>query len=245
MIILAATGVICPFIFSCFFRLKSRYDWFTVEGLAVNCKLLIAFIHLKSWISTISMLMSGCFTHWYWQGIDHLRPSVGLQVQKPNIQNQNQYLLASQQQQQALAQAQAQGNLNSPSYGYGGLPRGNFNAKDGQPPRNDGSICSPVQSNSPKVRSTYLEWRKVPALASYVLHCPVCNLKDYLSHRGAWIVFLLDQNFNALFSAKINFNCVFLKMLAFCSFLELKGGDMTLKASRQCMPILRSLKAID
>ncbi|XP_055830038.1 transcriptional corepressor LEUNIG_HOMOLOG-like [Solanum dulcamara] len=88
---------------------------------------------------------------WPLTGIDHLRPSIGLQVQKPNIQNQNQYLLASQQQ-QALAQAQAQGNLNSPYYGYGGLPRGNFNAKDGQPPRNDGSICSPVQSNSPKMK---------------------------------------------------------------------------------------------
>ncbi|MCE3050798.1 hypothetical protein HAX54_048194, partial [Datura stramonium] len=86
---------------------------------------------------------------WPLTGIDHLRPSIGLQVQKPNIQTQNQFLLASQQQ-QALAQAQAQGNLNSPNYGYGGLPRGNFNAKDGQPPRNDGSICSPVQSNSPK-----------------------------------------------------------------------------------------------
>lgn len=85
------------------------------------------------------------------QGIDHLRPSLGLQVQKPNLPTQNQFLLASQQQ-QALAQAQAQGNLgNSPNYGFGGVPRGNFNAKDGQPPRNDGSICSPVQSNSPKV----------------------------------------------------------------------------------------------
>nr|XP_009784357.1 PREDICTED: transcriptional corepressor LEUNIG-like isoform X1 [Nicotiana sylvestris]XP_009784358.1 PREDICTED: transcriptional corepressor LEUNIG-like isoform X1 [Nicotiana sylvestris]XP_009784359.1 PREDICTED: transcriptional corepressor LEUNIG-like isoform X1 [Nicotiana sylvestris] len=114
---------------------------------------------------------------WPLTGIDHLRPSMGLQVQKPNIQTQNQFLLASQQQQvlaqgnlnspnygyggsqqqQVLSQAQAQGNLNSPNYGYGGLPRGNFNAKDVQPPRNDGSICSPVQSNSPKVKSTVLE----------------------------------------------------------------------------------------
>lgn len=87
------------------------------------------------------------------QGIDQLRPSLGLQVQKPNLPTQNQFVLASQQQQQqALAQAQAQGNLvNSPNYGFGGVPRGNYNAKDGQPPRNDGSICSPVQSNSPKV----------------------------------------------------------------------------------------------
>ncbi|KAL2236362.1 UNVERIFIED_CONTAM: Transcriptional corepressor [Sesamum indicum] len=87
---------------------------------------------------------------WPLTGIDQLRPSLGLQVQKPNLPTQSQFLLASQQQ-QALAQAQAQGNLgNSPNYGFGGVPRGNFNGKDGQPPRNDGSICSPVQSNSPK-----------------------------------------------------------------------------------------------
>ncbi|KAF3651229.1 hypothetical protein FXO37_18115 [Capsicum annuum] len=45
---------------------------------------------------------------WPLTGIDHLRPSIGLQVQTPNIQNQNEFLLASQQQ-QALAQARAQG----------------------------------------------------------------------------------------------------------------------------------------
>lgn len=84
------------------------------------------------------------------QGLDQLRPSMGLQVQKPNLQTQNQFLMASQQQ-QVLAQARAQGNLTSTNYGFGGLPRGNFNSKDGQPPRNDGSLCSPVQSNSPKV----------------------------------------------------------------------------------------------
>nr|XP_016487635.1 PREDICTED: transcriptional corepressor LEUNIG_HOMOLOG-like isoform X2 [Nicotiana tabacum]XP_018629374.1 transcriptional corepressor LEUNIG_HOMOLOG-like isoform X2 [Nicotiana tomentosiformis] len=112
---------------------------------------------------------------WPLTGIDHLRPSMGLQVQKPNIQTQNQFLLASQQQQvlaqaqaqgnlnlasqqqQVLAQAQAQGNLNSPNYGYGGLPRGNFNTKDVQPPRNDGSICSPVQSNSPKMKMAQIQ----------------------------------------------------------------------------------------
>lgn len=91
------------------------------------------------------------------QGIDQLRPSMGLQVPKPNLQTQNQFLLTSQQQ-QALAQAQTQNNLgNSPNYSFGGLPRGNFNPKDGQPPRNDGSICSPVQSNSPKVVHIYPE----------------------------------------------------------------------------------------
>ncbi|KAL6502957.1 hypothetical protein OROHE_024125 [Orobanche hederae] len=89
---------------------------------------------------------------WPLTGIDQLRPGLGLQVQKPNLPNQSQFLLSSQQQ-QALAQAQAQGNFgNSPNYGFGGVPRGNFNTKDGQPLRNDGSICSPVQSNSPKMK---------------------------------------------------------------------------------------------
>ncbi|CAA0823878.1 LEUNIG_homolog [Striga hermonthica] len=73
---------------------------------------------------------------WPLTGIDQLRPSLGLQVQKPNLQTQNQFLLASQQQ----------------NYGFGGLPRSNFNAQDGQPPRNDGSICSPAQSNSSKMK---------------------------------------------------------------------------------------------
>ncbi|KAL7151742.1 hypothetical protein ABFS83_04G052000 [Erythranthe nasuta] len=94
---------------------------------------------------------------WPLTGIDQLRPSLGLQVQKPNMQTQNQFLL-SPQQQQALAQAQAQGNIgNSANYGFGGLPRGNFNAKDGQPSRNDGSICSPVQSNSPKMKMAQMQ----------------------------------------------------------------------------------------
>ncbi|XP_047252901.1 transcriptional corepressor LEUNIG_HOMOLOG isoform X3 [Capsicum annuum] len=54
--------------------------------------------------------------------------------------------------------AQAQGNLgNSPNYGFGGLPRGNFNVKDGQLPRNDGSICSPVQSNLPKMKLSQMQ----------------------------------------------------------------------------------------
>ncbi|KAM7521806.1 hypothetical protein LguiA_011708 [Lonicera macranthoides] len=89
---------------------------------------------------------------WPLTGIDQLRPNLGLQMQKPNLQTQNQFLLASQQQ-QALAQAQAQGNLGgSPNYGFSGLPRGNLNSKDGQHARNDGSICSPVQSNSPKMK---------------------------------------------------------------------------------------------
>ncbi|XP_043705212.1 transcriptional corepressor LEUNIG_HOMOLOG-like isoform X4 [Telopea speciosissima] len=64
-------------------------------------------------------------------GIDQIRPNLGAQVQKPFTQNPNQFqLLTPQQQQQYLAQAQAQGNLG-----------------------NDGSIGSPMQSSSPKVRA--------------------------------------------------------------------------------------------
>jgi len=85
------------------------------------------------------------------QGIDQLRPGLGLQVHKPNLQNPNQFYLASQQQ-QALAHAQAQGNLGaSPNYGFVGLQRGNLIMKDGQASRNEGSVGSPGQMNSPKV----------------------------------------------------------------------------------------------
>ncbi|XVE78074.1 hypothetical protein DITRI_Ditri13aG0114900 [Diplodiscus trichospermus] len=93
---------------------------------------------------------------WPLTGIDQLRPSVGVQMQKPSLQTPNQFLLASQQQ-HVLAQAQVQGNLgNSTNFAdtdprrFGQLSRGNLNAKDGQSARNDGSICSPVQSSSPK-----------------------------------------------------------------------------------------------
>lgn len=85
-----------------------------------------------------------------------------MQVQKPNMQMHNQFLLASQQPQQVLAQGQPQNNLrNSTSYGdmdprnFCQLTRGNMNVKDGQSTRNDGSICSPVQSSSPKVWMLY------------------------------------------------------------------------------------------
>ncbi|KAI3932810.1 hypothetical protein MKX01_031792 [Papaver californicum] len=87
--------------------------------------------------------------------------SLGSQVQKtPFIQAPNQFqLLTPQQQQQLLAQAQAQGNLgSSQNYGdmdsrrYRVLPRGNMNSKDSQPTGNDGSIGSPMQASSPKVR---------------------------------------------------------------------------------------------
>ncbi|KAJ6956438.1 transcriptional corepressor LEUNIG-like isoform X2 [Populus alba x Populus x berolinensis] len=100
---------------------------------------------------------------WPLTGIEHLRPSLGGQMQKPNLQTQNQFLLASQQQ-QVLAQAQAQSNLgNSANYGdldprrLSQLPRSSLNAKDGQSTRNDGSICSPVQSSSPKIKMTQMQ----------------------------------------------------------------------------------------
>ncbi|KHG14548.1 Transcriptional corepressor LEUNIG -like protein [Gossypium arboreum] len=64
-----------------------------------------------------------------------------LTMQKPNLQTQNQFVLTSQQQ-HVLAQAQLQGNLgNSTTF---------VNAKVGQSIRNNGSICSPVPSSSPK-----------------------------------------------------------------------------------------------
>ncbi|GLT24969.1 hypothetical protein SLA2020_001280 [Shorea laevis] len=95
---------------------------------------------------------------WPLTGIDQLRQGLGVPVQKPNLQTQNQFLLASQQQ-QVLAQAQAQSNLvNTTNFGdtdprrFGQMPRANMNTKDGQSARNDGSICSPVQSSSPKMK---------------------------------------------------------------------------------------------
>nr|KJB30141.1 hypothetical protein B456_005G131200 [Gossypium raimondii] len=95
---------------------------------------------------------------WPLTGIDQIRPSLGAQVQKPFLQNANQFQLLPQQQQQLLAQVQTQGNLgNSPLYGdmdpqrFSGLSRGALNTKEGQPTVNDGSIGSPMQSTSSKV----------------------------------------------------------------------------------------------
>ncbi|TYI61279.1 hypothetical protein E1A91_D10G161800v1 [Gossypium mustelinum] len=95
---------------------------------------------------------------WPLTGIDQIRPNLGAQVQKPFIQNANQFqLLPQQQQQQVLAQVQTQGNMgSSPMYGdmdpkrFSGLSRGTLNAKEGQPIVNDGSIGSPMQSTSSK-----------------------------------------------------------------------------------------------
>ncbi|CAN6684757.1 unnamed protein product [Malus baccata var. baccata] len=92
----------------------------------------------------------------YIEGIDQLRPNLGVQMQKPNLQTQNQFLLAPQQQ-QVLAQG------NSTSYGdmdprrFSGLPRGGLNAKDGQSTRNDGSMSSPVLSSSPKIKMAQMQ----------------------------------------------------------------------------------------
>ncbi|TYH49943.1 hypothetical protein ES332_D10G171300v1 [Gossypium tomentosum] len=96
---------------------------------------------------------------WPLTGIDQIRPNLGAQVQKPFIQNANQFqLLPQQQQQQVLAQVQTQGNMgSSPMYGdmdpkrFSGLSRGTLNAKEGQPIVNDGSIGSPMQSTSSKM----------------------------------------------------------------------------------------------
>ncbi|KAI3506911.1 hypothetical protein L1887_21548 [Cichorium endivia] len=86
---------------------------------------------------------------WPLTGIDNLRPNMGLQAQKANMQNQNQFYLASQQQ---------QGNLGaSPNYGLVGLPRGNQSMKDGQTTRNDGSVGSPCQLNSPKMKMPQMQ----------------------------------------------------------------------------------------
>ncbi|KAG8640325.1 transcriptional corepressor LEUNIG_HOMOLOG isoform X2 [Manihot esculenta] len=100
---------------------------------------------------------------WPLTGIDQLRPALGVQMQKPNLQTQNQFLLASQQQ-QVLAQAQAPSSLgNSSNFGdmdprrLNQLPRGSLNTKDGHSTRNDGSICSPVQSSSPKMKMAQMQ----------------------------------------------------------------------------------------
>lgn len=102
---------------------------------------------------------------WPLTGIDQLRPTLGAQVQKPFLQSANQFhLLPQQQQQQLLAQVQAQGNLgSSPIYGdmdprrSRGLSRGSLNSKEGQPIGNDGSIGSPMQASSPKIKMAQMQ----------------------------------------------------------------------------------------
>ncbi|XP_020094032.1 transcriptional corepressor LEUNIG_HOMOLOG-like isoform X2 [Ananas comosus] len=99
-------------------------------------------------------------------GIDPLRQNLG--IQKPLISSQTQFQVFpqhQQQQQQLLAQAQAHNNLGiPPNYGdidtgrFRGLPRSSLSGKDGQPNGNDGSIGSPIQANSPKIRPDQAEY---------------------------------------------------------------------------------------
>ncbi|MQM01692.1 hypothetical protein Taro_034447 [Colocasia esculenta] len=115
---------------------------------------------------------------WPLTGIDQLRPNLGPQVQKPFLPTQNQFqLLSPQQQQQLLAQAQVQGGLgNTPSYGdidprrFRLLPRGSLNGVDGQTTGNDGSISSPIQSNSPKMRPEHAEYLMKMKMAAQMQH---------------------------------------------------------------------------
>jgi len=87
---------------------------------------------------------------------------LGVQVPKPNLTNQNQFVMSSQQQ-----QVLTQNNLGTSSYGdmdprrLSGLPRGSLSAKDGQSTRNDGSICSQMQSGSPKVGLAFNNFKNV------------------------------------------------------------------------------------
>ncbi|KAL1818568.1 hypothetical protein ACET3Z_013437 [Daucus carota] len=84
---------------------------------------------------------------WALTEIDQLPPNSGLQVQQPNLLDQNQFLLASSNQ-QGLEQAQAQGCIgNSTNNGFGGLPRGGLNVKDANLERNNGSTCSQKNNN--------------------------------------------------------------------------------------------------
>ncbi|XP_020112920.1 transcriptional corepressor LEUNIG_HOMOLOG isoform X2 [Ananas comosus] len=119
---------------------------------------------------------------WPLTGIDQLRPNFSPQMQKPFVSTQPQFqLMSTQQQQQLLAQAQAQGNLGrSPNYGdvdprrFRALPRGPTNGKEGQPTGTDGSIGSPMQSSSPKVR---------PEQAEYLMKLKVAQMQQSSSQQ--------------------------------------------------------------
>ncbi|KAM1142549.1 hypothetical protein ACFX1X_031888 [Malus domestica] len=96
---------------------------------------------------------------WPLTGIDQMRPGLGGQVQKPFLQGATQFQVLSPQQQQLLAQAQGQGNGGSSSI-YGdmrGFSRGNLNTKDTQQMTNNGSIGSPMQSNSSKMNMSQMQ----------------------------------------------------------------------------------------
>jgi hypothetical protein len=145
---------------SVFNRIEPRWEQFTLEGLAISCKLVIIYYLMCSYFlfflksNRLSILVVPS------QGIEQLRQNLGAQMQKPFLSTQSQFqLMSPQQQQQFLAQAQAQGNLsNSSNYGdidprrFTALARGGLNGKDGQPAGTDGCISSPMQSSSPKVK---------------------------------------------------------------------------------------------
>ncbi|XP_052109167.1 transcriptional corepressor LEUNIG_HOMOLOG [Arachis duranensis] len=117
---------------------------------------------------------------WPLTGIDQLRPGgLGVQVQKPNLTTQSQFLLASQQQ-QVLAQSQAQNNLGSSNsqgdmdpHRLSTVPRGGLSAKDGQ------STSSQVQSGSPKVEFAL---QILMCLNVYKLHAeiPFYSIHQYM-----------------------------------------------------------------
>ena len=73
--------------------------------------------------------------------------------------------MSPQQQQQFLSQAHAQGNLAGSSTiedmdprRFRALPKGSLNGKEGQPTGTDGSIGSPIQSDSLKIRHDQAEY---------------------------------------------------------------------------------------
>ncbi|KAF6144311.1 hypothetical protein GIB67_024538 [Kingdonia uniflora] len=111
--------------------------------------------------------------------------NVGAQVQKPFLQNPNQFqLLTPQQQQQLFAHAQAQGSLGSStnyadmdSRRFRVLPRGNMSTKDVQSSGNDGSIGSPMQSSSPKVRGP------APDQAEYLMKMKMAHMQQSSSQQ--------------------------------------------------------------
>lgn len=83
--------------------------------------------------------------------------------------------LHQQQQIIAQAQAQAQGSVGSQAnYGdmdprrFTGLPRENMNGKDVLPSGTDGSLGSPIQSSSPKLRPDQAEYQMKVGVESYI-----------------------------------------------------------------------------
>uniref|UniRef100_A0A1D1XR09 Transcriptional corepressor LEUNIG n=2 Tax=Anthurium amnicola TaxID=1678845 RepID=A0A1D1XR09_9ARAE len=128
---------------------------------------------------------------WPLTGIDQLRPSLGPQSQKAFLPPQNQFqLLTPQQQQQFVAQAQAHGGLGSGLNGgdidprrFRAMPHGSVNGKDVQPLGNDGSIGSPIQSSSPKVRPDQAEYLMKMKMAAQMQHSSSQPTQDQLQQQ--------------------------------------------------------------